>query len=242
MILTLGIFFCAVAGGAVAAVSGFGIGSLLTPLLAAQIGVKTAVAAVSVPHLAGTATRFWRMRRDVDRDVLRRFGIPSAAGGLAGALLNAWASNPTLALVFGGLLVFAGASQMSGKADRWRFRGRLAWFAGAASGFFGGLVGNQGGIRSAALLGFDVSKARFVATSTAVALLVDVVRVPVYVYVERDQIAAISGLVIVAIAGVMVGTLAGGPLLAWIPERRFRQVVGTIILLLGISMLFQGRQ
>jgi hypothetical protein len=240
--LILGILLCAVAGGAVAAVSGFGIGSLLTPILAAQVGVKTAVAAVSIPHLTGTATRFWRMRRDVDRDVLRRFGIPSAAGGLAGALLNAWASNPTLALVFGGLLVFAGASQISGQADRWRFRGRMAWLAGAASGFFGGLVGNQGGIRSAALLGFDVTKARFVATSTAVALLVDLVRVPVYIYVERDRIAAISGLVIVAIAGVIVGTFAGARLLAWIPERRFRQVVGTIILLLGISMLIQGRQ
>jgi uncharacterized membrane protein YfcA len=235
------IFLCAAAGGAVAAISGFGIGSMLTPVLAAQIGVKTAVAAVSVPHLCGTAIRFWRMREDVDVDVLRRFGIPSAAGGLAGALLNAWASSPTLALIFGALLFLAGTLQISGKGERWRLRGRMAWVAGAASGFFGGLVGNQGGIRSAAMLGFDVSKVRFVATSTAVALLVDIVRVPVYLYVAWNQIVAISGWVIVAIAGVVSGTLAGAKLLAWIPERRFRQLVGTTLLLLGLSMVLQAR-
>ena len=52
----------AVAAGAVASVSGFGIGSLLTPLLALHAGTKTAVAAVSIPHLIGTAIRFWRLR------------------------------------------------------------------------------------------------------------------------------------------------------------------------------------
>src|SRR4030081_760966 len=95
----------AVAAGAVAAVSGFGIGSLLTPLLAIAVGTKTAVAAVSVPHLVGTAIRFWRLRRDVDRGVLWRFGLASAAGGLAGALLHARAASPLLAVVLGALLV-----------------------------------------------------------------------------------------------------------------------------------------
>jgi uncharacterized membrane protein YfcA len=61
----------AVVAGAIAAVAGFGIGSLLTPLLALQTGTKLAVAAIAVPHLAGTALRFWRLRRHVDRRVLR---------------------------------------------------------------------------------------------------------------------------------------------------------------------------
>src|SRR5437667_11775946 len=100
----------AAAGGAVAAVAGFGIGSLLTPLTALQVGPKPAVAAVSVPHLAGTATRYWLLRANVDRALLWRFGLVSAGGGLTGALLNAWVSSPALAIVFGALLVFAGAS------------------------------------------------------------------------------------------------------------------------------------
>jgi uncharacterized membrane protein YfcA len=231
------IFVCAIAAGAVAAVSGFGIGSLLTPLIALHVGTKTAVAAVSVSHLIGTGLRFWGLRGSLDRRVFWRFGLTSAAGGLAGALLNTRASSPALTIVFGSLLVFAGAAQITGSAQRWRFHGSVAWIAGALSGFFGGLVGNQGGIRSAAMLGFDLPKERFVATATAIALVVDAARMPVYVVVERAQVAAIWPLVVVATVGVVGGTLAGQRVLALVPEQRFRQIVGAIVLLLGIAML-----
>jgi uncharacterized membrane protein YfcA len=230
-----------VAAGAVAAVSGVGIGSLLTPLLALHVATKTAVAAVSVPHLTGTFIRFWRLRAHLDRAVLLRFGLTSAAGGLAGALLNASASSPALAVVLGALLVFAGAAQFTGYAQRWRLKRGLAWVAGAASGLFGGLVGNQGGIRSAAMLGFDLTKEQFVATATAIALCVDAARMQVYLMAEREQVAAIWPLVLLATAGVVAGTLAGERLLARVPERRFRQVIGAIILLLGIATLIRGR-
>lgn len=230
-----------VAAGAVASVAGFGIGSLLTPLLALQVGTKTAVAAVSVPHLIGTFIRFWRLRAHLDRSVLWRFGLTSAAGGLAGALLNASAPSPALAVVLGTLLVFAGAAQLTGHAQRFRLKGSLAWVAGAASGLFGGLVGNQGGIRSAAMLGLDLTKERFVATATAIALCVDAARMPVYVIVEREQVAAIWPLLLLATVGVVAGTLVGERLLARVSARRFRQVVGAIILLLGIATLIRGR-
>jgi uncharacterized protein len=234
------LFLVAAAAGAVASVAGFGIGSLLTPMLASQVAMKTAVAAASVPHLVGTAIRFWMMRRHVDRGVFWRFGLPSAAGGLAGALLHTDASSRALAMVFGSLLVFAGATQLLGYAQRWQLRGPAASVAGALSGLFGGLVGNQGGIRSAGLFGFDLSRERYVATATAIALFVDLARMPVYLAVERSPLAAISAWLGVATAGVVAGTLVGARLLARVPEERFRRVVATIILLLGIATLVRG--
>ena len=233
----MAVFACAIAAGAIASVSGFGIGSLLTPLLALHAGTRTAVAAVSIPHLIGTGIRFWRLRASLDRTVLWRFGLMSAAGGLAGALLNATTPNPALTIVLALLLMFAGLAQLSGQAQRWQFHGSVAWIAGAISGFFGGLVGNQGGIRSAALLGFDLPKGRFVATATAIALFVDAARMPVYVVVQRAQVAAIWPLVLLATAGVVAGTLAGEGILHNVSERRFKQVVGAIILLLGLFIL-----
>jgi uncharacterized protein len=236
----LAAFLAAVFGGAVAAVAGFGIGSLLTPALATETGAKLAVAAVSIPHLIGTSIRFWRHRRAVQWPIVRSFGITSATGGIAGALLNTFSTSRALALVFGSLLVLAGASQVTGYAKRWRLRGKLAWIGGAASGFFGGLVGNQGGIRTAAMLGFEVDKRQFVATTTAVALLIDIARVPVYLTFEARELSSLWMIIGIAICGVVFGTLFGERLLAWVPEPRFRTVVGTLLLLLGISILLRG--
>jgi len=78
----------AVISGGIAAIAGFAIGSLLTPTLALDTGTKLAVAAIAIPHFVGTAQRFWILRRHVDRRVLTGFGITSAVGGLAGALLH----------------------------------------------------------------------------------------------------------------------------------------------------------
>jgi uncharacterized membrane protein YfcA len=229
-----------VLAGAIAAVSGFGIGSVLTPLFAAHYGTKLAVAIVSVPHLVGTAVRFARLRQHIDRRVLIRFGVLSAIGGLLGALLNAHADSPALTIVFGILLLFAGTTSLFGLSERMRFGRKTAWVAGALSGIFGGMVGNQGGIRSAALLGFEIDKESFVATATAIALIVDGARMPVYAFAQHRAIAAAWIPIAFATAGVLVGTLWGVHLLRRIPEEAFRRAVSVLILLLGVYMLVRG--
>src|SRR5689334_9704684 len=142
------IFLVAALAAGIASVTGFGIGSLLTPVLSLQAPLKVAVAIVSVPHLIGTAIRFWMLRGHVDRRVLVTFGLASAVGGLTGALLHARLGSPALSAVFGGLLLFVAITQFTGAAERMRFGGPVAMGAGALSGLLGGLVGNQGGIRS----------------------------------------------------------------------------------------------
>lgn len=230
----------AVVAGAVASVAGFGIGSLLTPVLAVALGTKLAVALISVPHFAGTALRLWRLRAHVNRRVLLGFGVASAAGGLAGALFHSAAGSPTLALIFGLLLLLAGASELTGLAHRVKLTGWAAWIAGGVSGLFGGLVGNQGGIRSAALLGFDLSRHAFVATATAIALVVDLARMPVYFAVEGRAILEQWELLAITVGGVVVGTLLGERVLSRVPERIFRRVVASMILLLGVYMITRG--
>lgn len=232
------LFFAAGIAAAIATVTGFGIGSILTPLLAVRVGTQLAVAAVSVPHFFATALRFWRLRAYVDRRILVSFGIPSAAGGLAGALLHNVAANRALAVVFGALLVFVGISELTGLSRRLRFSGPAAWIAGALSGFLGGLVGNQGGIRSAALLGFDIEKRAFVATATAVGVIVDVARMPTYFVTQGRQIVAIGPLILVATIGALVGTIFGERLLKRIPEPAFRRIVAALLVTLGVYMIF----
>jgi uncharacterized membrane protein YfcA len=225
--------------GAIASVSGFGIGSRLTPRLAVRVGTKLAVAAVSIPHVTATALRFCLLRMYVDRRLLWGFGLMSMAGGLAGALLHAYADSPALTAVFGGLLVFTGVMGLTGLSEKLRFRGWVAWVAGAISGLLGGLVGNQGGIRSAAMLGFDLPKHAFVATATAVGLIVDGARLPVYLATQGQEVAALWPFLLAATAGTVIGTLVGERLLRLIPEPIYRRLVAGLVLVLGVYMVFR---
>ena len=228
----------AIFAGGVAAIAGFGIGSLLTPLLAIEFGTKTAVLLVAIPHASATALRLWMLRQAVDRRVLLTFGAASAVGGLVGALfLNVFASR-TLGIVLGVLLVFSGLSGLTGLSQRLRIPpGPWAVAAGMASGAFGGLVGNQGGLRSAALLHFQLSPAATVATATGIALAVDAARIPIYLATGADQIVANWPYVVMATVGVVAGTVLATPILQRLPEDQFRRFVFVVVAALGVLLV-----
>ncbi len=231
MILLLAV--AAMVGGAIAALAGFGIGSVLTPTLAIIIPTKIAVAAVSIPHALATGYRLWRVRRHVDFAILKSFGAMSALGGLAGALANWWLASRALSVVLGVLLILVGLGGLSGRLKELRFVGPWAWIAGGVSGFLGGLVGNQGGLRAGAMMGLGVSRDAFVATTTATALIVDAARMPVYLVGQWSDLRHLWPFIGVMCFGVIVGTVAGVELLRRIREDHFLQVVSVLLVLLG---------
>lgn len=230
----------AMIAGGIASIAGFGIGSVLTPVLSMWIDARLAVAAISIPHLIGTALRFWLLKGSVDRRVLWSFGIASAAGGLSGAVLNTMFTSSALLTLLAVLLLFVAVGELTGFTQRLVFRGPAAWIAGALSGALGGLVGNQGGLRSAALLGFRMVRDTFVATATAIGLLVDVARMPVYFAVYAGELRNLLAPIAAATAGVVAGTLLGGRVLRRIPDAYFRRVVALFLAVLGIWLLTRG--
>ena len=223
-----------VVAGAVASVTGFGIGSILTPVVALGADLKIAVAVVAIPHVVATAQRFWTLRAHVDRRVLLGFGIASAIGGLAGALLYTRFSSPTLTLAFGVVVLLTGVAELTGWMRRVQWGRTAAWVAGALSGALGGLVGNQGSVRTAALLGFQIPQHSFVATATAIALFVDGARVPVYLATSWSEIVARWPLVAIATIGGVIGTAVGTRVLGRIPPMVFRRVVAVFLIAIGV--------
>jgi len=223
--------------GATAALSGFGIGSLLTPLLTVPLGASGAIAAVSIPHAIATAFRAWRLRRSIDMRVLRRFGIVSAAGGIAGGLLHARLGNNALVAVLGVLLIATSVVGFVGMAERWRPEGSTVSVLGLLSGFFGGLAGNQGGLRASALTAFRLDPRAFVATSTATGLLVDAARTPIYIWSAGSVLLDAALLIAIATVGVLIGTLLGERILMGMPPVRFRRIVSVLIGILGVWLV-----
>jgi hypothetical protein len=142
-----------------------------------------------------------------------------------------------LGVVLGGLLILVGLLELTGLGRDLRFPGGWAIVAGVASGTFGGLVGNQGGIRSAALLRFDLAPRALVATATASAILVDAARLPVYLVTEGAAMLERWPTVLLLSVGVVAGTLAGAPLLRRLPDATFRRALALLLVALGLALI-----
>ena len=123
-----------------------------------------------------------------------------------------------------------------------RFGPRYLALGGALSGFFGGLSGHQGALRSAFLAGAGLSATAFVGTASVAALLVDAVRLAVYgtTLFSGSLSEALGegspGVVAVAIGAAFVGNLAASRFLKGVTMQGIRKLVGVLLAVLAVAL------
>lgn len=240
LIFAAAVALVGVVSGATAAVVGFGIGSLLTPLLIIRVDPHLAVGLIAIPHALATAVRYVQHRTAVDTSLFLRFGVPSAAGGLLGAVLQGAVTGRWLLVVLGALLVATGVASVRPRSTTRTPLRLMAFLLGGLSGFFGGLAGNQGGFRAAGLSAFPLPPRAFLATSTAVALLVDLARTPVYLARSGRELMTFVPVIALASAGCIVGTVLGERLFLGMAADRYRRVMGIAVAAIGVWLCVQG--
>jgi uncharacterized membrane protein YfcA len=113
---------------------------------------------------------------------------------------------------------------------------------GALSGFFGGLSGHQGALRTAFLIRVGLQKEVFIGSMVVSAVVVDVSRLIVYgstFFVRDFEILKEQGGIELVIAGslaVFLGAFIGARLLKKITMRLIQTLVGVMLLLLAIAL------
>jgi uncharacterized membrane protein YfcA len=227
--------------GATAAIIGFGIGSLLTPFLLTRLEPHLAIGVVALPHLIATGIRYVHHRQFVNRTVLLRFGVPSAAGGLLGAVLQGTFRSNALVSVLAIVLIMTGVANLTRGFGGWRPGSLVAGVLGLLSGIFGGLVGNQGGLRAAGLTAFALEPRPYIATATAVALLIDAARTPIYLARGAEALVGLAAPIAVATVGCVAGTILGERVFFRIPADRYRTLVGAAVIALGVWLVASTR-
>jgi uncharacterized protein len=207
--------------------SGFGLGTLLLPAFALFFPIERAVALTAVVHFLNGLFKLGLVARHADLRVVLRFGLPAIIAAFAGAWLLVWLAEirplveyslygrtiriTPVKLVVGLLLLVFAASELLPQFRRISFGPQYLPLGGALSGFFGGLSGMQGALRSAFLARANLSKEVFVATGVAVACLIDVSRLGVYLRALANEAPQIdywllSGAVLSAFAGAFLGS------------------------------------
>lgn len=239
--------------------SGFGLGTLLLPAFAVFFPVEVAVAATAVVHLANNAFKLALVGRWADWGVVIRFGVPALLAAFVGAaVLSLLAGAPeafsyhvagrragvewvevVLAILIGG---FA-AMELSPRFAKWTVGPKWLGFGGVLSGFFGGLSGHQGALRSVFLVRAGLQREAFIGTVAVISILVDVARLIVYglgfALATRDLGGATGAdvwLVAAACAAAFAGSFAGSRLVKKITMESVRIVIGVLLVVVAVAM------
>jgi uncharacterized membrane protein YfcA len=189
--------------------AGFGLATMITPIVFLWLEPHEAVAVVGIVHGSHNAWKLKVLRSSVDYSAVRRYGWAMVVGALIGAALNTAVEADPLLLIVGVALVVLPLLSMSERWTNVRLPDAEDRIGGFGSGFFGGLTGHQGALRAMFLQKRLPNKTEYAATAAVLALVVDVTRVPVYVALEGWQILdagwLIVGLVLAAVFGVQLG-------------------------------------
>jgi hypothetical protein len=233
--------------------SGFGLGTLLMPVVAAFFPVVTAVAITAFVHLLNNLFKLTTLWRDIPWRITLQFGLPALLATIPGAWLLAGMSSfapiavytiagidaavTPIKLVVGILLILFALAEWISLATRLHIDSRYLPFGGLLSGFFGGLSGHQGAFRSAFLLHAGLDTKAFVACNAAIAALVDFARLAVYglnltVLLADVELHLLAAATLAAFAGVMAGR-AG---IHKVTIGSVQKLVAVMLLLLGLLL------
>jgi len=238
--------------------SGFGLGTLLMPAFALFFSVEMAVAATAVVHLANNIFKVILVGRGANPKTVALFAVPAAICAAFGAWLLGRVSDAepittyllgartceitTVKLVIAVLIFIFALMELIPYLMKLSFPRKYVPLGGALSGFFGGLSGHQGALRTAFLIKCGLTKEAFIGTMVVSAVIVDISRITVYgttfvtKHFEAMKDSSIGSLVIVGIIAAFIGSFIGKQLVKKVTMHTIQVMVGIMLMIVGIAL------
>lgn len=231
--------------------SGFGLGTLLMPVFALFFPVNVAIALTAIVHLFNNLFKLGLLGKYADRTVAFQFGIPAILSAILGAWILMWLSElkplfgyrlleynfqiTPIKLIVAILMVFFALLELIPRFEKLSFEKKYLPLGGVLSGFFGGISGHQGALRSAFLIRCGLSKKGFLATGIVIACLVDISRISIYSKHFSMAVTQKNGLLLLgAIISAFLGAFIGNKLVIKVTMRVIQIIVS--VMLFGIAL------
>ena len=234
--------------------SGFGLGSILLPAFALFFPVDLAVAMTAIVHLLNNVFKFSLLGRYAKLRVVLIFGIPAILASFAGAMLLIWLSDfppllsygshqqyqiTPLKLIIAAFMAFFAVLEIHPRWKDLSFDTKYLPAGGLLSGFFGGVSGHQGALRSAFLVRTGLTKEAFLGTNVVIACLVDLIRLAVYMQHFSDVGWKSNQLLIaIATAAAFAGAFLGTKMIQKITLHSIRLIISIFLFLLAGALAF----
>ena len=232
------LLFLTLAASLITLFTGFGVGTVLMPALALFFDVKIAVFLAAIVHLCNNLARLWLYHASIEWRIIRRFGVISLGGALLGSFAQFYLASSWLKHGVGMFLLVYAVWQLLPQKPSLQLPDKLDIIGGFLSGLLGGLIGNQGAIRSLYLLHYGLEKKSLIASGALIAVIIDLTRIPVYAYDHRQYLVENAVLLTLIVAASICGTLLGSKLLPKLSAALFQKIILFAVALLGAAMLF----
>ena len=217
--------------------TGFGVGTIMMPVLALFFDVKVAILLAAIVHIFNNLSRIVLYYRHLRWEIIRRFGVISILGAFVGSFAQLYVDSSWLKNGVGLFLsLFALLSLRPGLIN-WKLPAIIDIAGGFLSGLIGGLIGNQGAIRSLYLLNYKLEKQELIVSAALIAVVIDLTRIPVYTYANYRYLTDNFLLLALVILASIAGTLVGSRILPQVSSELFKRIILVAVLLLGILML-----
>lgn len=234
--------------------SGFGLGTIMLPVFAIWFPLEIAVAMTAIVHLLNNLFKFYLVRKHVDKNVAMKFGVPAIMAAFIGAfILNSLSHSQvlmsyemsgkiyditTMKLVMSVIMVFFTLFEIIPSLKKLAFDPKFLPVGGVLSGFFGGLSGHQGALRSAFLSRSGLNKESFIATGTVIACMVDLSRLAIYS--SRFHLPSEGNMTVVSVAlatvFAFIGAYVGSKVLKKVTMDFVQNLVSAGIIVLALLL------
>lgn len=235
--------------------SGFGLGTILLPVFALFFPIELAVALTGVVHFFNNVFKLFLVGKNANKAVLINFGIPAVIAALLGAyiLINITYIEPlytytlgtgtfeitVVKLVIAILLITFAIIELSPFFNALKFEKKHMAFGGVLSGFFGGLSGHQGALRSAFLINSGLTKQAFVGTTVVVSSVVDFSRLSVYATrFFESGLNENKLLIFCATLSAIIGAVIGNQLLKKVTLKFIQKLIAMLLILISLALGF----
>ncbi|HLC91177.1 MAG TPA: sulfite exporter TauE/SafE family protein [Candidatus Nanoarchaeia archaeon] len=228
-------FLSAFLAGVLGTIAGFGSSTIFLPLALFFVDFKTALTLVACFHVFGNLSRMTLFRQGMDRKLILLFGIPSVILTIVGAFLVNSITQSLLKFILGLFLFAFSILSMVKLGFKARPSNSNVIIGGSMSGFLAGLIGTGGALRGAFLTAFSLPKEVYIATSAAIALVVDITRIPIYLtsgFLEQQWYWYLPIMAVIAVLSSYIGK----KIVDKIPQQSFKK--GVLLMILGISIKF----
>ncbi|MDP3900577.1 MAG: sulfite exporter TauE/SafE family protein [bacterium] len=232
----------------VGTITGFGTSTLMIPVLVIFFSPVEAIFLVAIIHWFGNIWKVALFRSGFNMRLLMLFGVVGLATSYLGAFVSLGANEAILLRVLGAFLagyalfVVFQSLLRQGYGGQTKFKipaGNITAISGGAlSGFFAGMFGIGGAIRSAFLSAFDLPKAVFITTAGAIGLLVDSTRIITYFTGGATLPRELWYGLILFIPVSFLGAQIAKKLVDRIPQHKFRIVIAVFLLAIGVKLIF----